>query len=447
MTVRLRHLWATLRSSYWFVPSLMTVAAGVLAVGTVLLDRSIDREAAEDFSWVFSGGPDGARAVLEVIASSVMTTAGIIFSVTIAALSLASSQLGPRILQNFMRDTGNQVVLGTFIGTYVFCLLVLRTIRGEDFGDFVPPISVTVGLLLALASLGVLIYFIHHVAISIQAPTVVAQVGAELATHVERTFRGDRGLDRLPRPPSLPAELEARGARVAAPRSGYVQALDETRLVELAREHGLLLVIERRPGHFVGAGAPLALAWPPERCGPAVARKVRRMFVVGDRRTPEQDVEFAADQLVEMAVRALSPSLNDPFTAVSCLDWLGAALCRAARGQSPGPLRCDGQGEPRLVFRSPLTFAALADRAFHQIRQNGAGKPAVAIRMLETIETVGRCSGGGRDTLGVLLEHAAQVHRAAAAEISDPRDLRDVGERYARVLALAGEPVSGPTSA
>jgi uncharacterized membrane protein len=234
VTVRLRHLWESLRSSYWFVPSVMTAAAAVLALVSVTLDRRLGGEFVEEVGWLFSGGPEGARAVLQVVAGSVMSTAGIVFSVTIAALSLASSQLGPRLLQNFMRDTGNQVVLGTFIATFLYCLLVLRTIRGEDSGDFVPAISVTGGVLLALASVAVLIYFIHHVSVSIQAPNVVAEVGADLATHVERTFPAGERPERTAAPPALPADFPARATRITCLRDGYVQAIDEKALVEAA---------------------------------------------------------------------------------------------------------------------------------------------------------------------------------------------------------------------
>lgn len=438
MNVRTRHVWESLRSTYWFVPAVMTAAAAVLAVASVALDRRVGGEFVEEMGWIFTGGSQGARAVLQVVAGSVMSTAGIVFSITIAALSLASSQLGPRLLQNFMRDTGNQVVLGTFIATFIFCLLVLRTIRGEDTGDFVPAISVTVAVLLALASVAVLIYFIHHVSVSIQAPTVVAEVGRELAEHAERTFPTGEAMEDRPEAPHLPAGFHERAAPIDSRQDGYVQALDEEGLVELAREHGLLLEVVRRPGHFVAEGAPLAYAWPPDGVDDALRDRIRARFLTGGKRTAEQDVEFAAEQLAEVAVRALSPSVNDPFTAIACVDWLGAGLCRAARGRAPGPVRADGEGTPRLHYASPLSFPGLVDASFRLVRQYGAATPAVAIRMLETIEDVIPCTGGRRGHLLVLLEHAEQVHRAAAAAIDDPRDRRDLEDRYARVVASAG---------
>jgi uncharacterized membrane protein len=434
--VRLRHAWASLRGTYWFLPAVMTLAAAALAVATVSADRRVSPDLSEDVGWIFSGGAEGARAVLQVIAGSVMTTAGIIFSVTIAALSLAASQLGPRLLQNFMRDTGNQVVLGTFLGTFVFCLLVLRTVRGGDPGGFVPALSVTAGLALALACLGVLIYFIHHVSVSIQAPTVVAGVGQKLARLVEEAFPLRETRPEGPRAPELPDGLEVQAARVTADHDGYVQALDEGGLVDLAARADVLIVVERRPGHFVARGRELAFVLPADRCDRRLLAGLRRRFVVGVKRTAEQDVEFAAEELVEMAVRAMSASLNDPFTAISCLDWLGAGLGRAARGEPPRPVRCDAAGRPRLVYRSPIDFAGLADRAFDQIRQYAGGRADVAIRMLETIEQVARSTGGQREHLLVLLRHAEKVHRAAGRALDDPHDLRDMEDRYARLQDL-----------
>jgi uncharacterized membrane protein len=195
--------------------------------------------------------------------------------------------------------------------------------------------------------------------------------------------------------------------------------------------------VVRRPGHFVACGAALAYVWPPEALDAELLGKLRERFITGGKRTPEQDVEFAAGQLVEVAVRALSPSVNDPYTAVACLDWLGAGLCRAARGRAPGPVRADREGRPRLHYASPLSFSGLVDHSFDQIRQYGAAMPAVAIRMLETIAEVIPCTGGRRDHLLVLAEHAEKVHRAAAREISDPRDLQDLEARYEHVRALA----------
>ncbi|MBC7706367.1 MAG: DUF2254 domain-containing protein, partial [Rhodoferax sp.] len=165
--------WDRLRSSLWFVPATMAFLAVALAVAAVELDKAVADDWLLSLGWSYSGGAEGASLVLGTVAGSMIAIAGAVFSMTLVALSLASSQLGPRLLRNFMRDTVNQVVLGTFVATFVYCLLVLRTIRRADEVAFVPHLSVTIGVLLAIVSVGVLIYFIHHISVSIQADQVV----------------------------------------------------------------------------------------------------------------------------------------------------------------------------------------------------------------------------------------------------------------------------------
>ncbi len=175
----------------------------------------------DKLGWIYTRGPDGARAVLSTIAGSMITVAGVVFSVTIVALSLASNQFGPRLLRNFMRDRGNQIVLGTFVATYLYCLLVMRTVQGMDGSQFVPHLSVTVAILMAVASLGVLIYFIHHVAVSIQAPELIANVAHELHEAIDRLFPEELGYAprkrRTSKPTSFPLNSIARAAPLARP--------------------------------------------------------------------------------------------------------------------------------------------------------------------------------------------------------------------------------------
>ncbi len=187
-SARLAQLWESLRTSYWFVPTVMTAGAVGLSFASVHLDQVVKAEWVRAVGWIWAGSPEGARQVLSTIAGSMITVAGVAFSITIVALTLASTQFGPRLLRNFVRDLGNQVVLGTFVSTFVYCLLVLRTVRGGDVAEFVPYLSVTLGVAFALASLGVLIYFIHHVSGAIQAEHLIASVADELEDAIERMF-------------------------------------------------------------------------------------------------------------------------------------------------------------------------------------------------------------------------------------------------------------------
>lgn len=441
MRILLRHLWEVVSSGYWFVPSLMLVCAVGLAFGLLWIDRQLFSSQGTQ-SWLYGGGPDGARVLLSTVAGSVITVAGVVFSITIAALTQASQQFGPRLLRNFMRDTGNQVVLGTFVATFLYCLLILRTVRSLNEGEqFVPHASVTMAVLLAVASIAVLIYFIHHVSMSLQAPAIVAAVTAELKQVLARISDDQRGTTVPSRRSSgeadgvgavdehaMPSDFDANSVGVASTEQGYVQAIDFDGLVEIAESRDLVLRLNYRPGDYVIECNTLLRAWPAERCGPELTKRINSAVICGQHGTPEQDVEHAVRQIVEIAVRALSPGTNDPFTAINCIDALGSVICRIVRHGLPGPNLYDSGGRLRVV--TPITtFDGVLDLAFNQIRQNGRNSPAVMIRMLEVI---GRCA----EQLTVpeqrqsLLCHAEMIYRQSAESIAEPRDRQDVAERW-----------------
>ena len=427
MNSRVWAFWERLRSSFWFLPSVMTSGAAGLSFATVALDASVSDDWLNTFGLAYSGGAEGASAVLGAIAGSMISIAGLVFSMTLVALSLTSSQFGPRLLRNFMRDTVNQVVLGTFVATFVYCLLVLRTIRRGDETAFVPHLSVTLGVLMAIGSVAVLIYFIHHVATSIQADEVIARVAGELNAGIGRLYPTDLGSPPPVPPVAEPVDFE-RGARpLMADGDGYVQSVDADGLLGLAERHNLVVRIERRPGQYVIAGAPLVRVWPGERADDDLATRVRAAFVLGNFRTPTQDVEHSVNQLVEVAVRALSPGINDPFTAVACIDRLGSALARLGRAAVPSPFRHDQHGRLRVVAR-PATFDGIADAAFNQIRQYGRTSVAVTLRLLETIEVVA-AEVLRPDDLATLLRHAEMVARAGPS-LPEEADRHAVAERY-----------------
>lgn len=438
---RLAHLWESLRTSYWFVPSLMTAGAVGLSFASVHADGWVKAKWARTVGWIWAGSPEGAREVLSTIAGSMITVAGVAFSITIVALTMASTQFGPRLLRNFVRDLGNQVVLGTFVSTFVYCLLVLRTVRGGDGAEFVPYLSVTLGLAFALASLGVLIYFIHHVAGAIQAEHLIASVAGELEDSIERMFPeklgepGPRDLEKTP--DEAPEEDPGEAALVAADRSGYVQAVDDGELMSAACGEDLVLELLRGPGRFVSRGGALARVWPPGRAGGEAGNRIREAFIVGGRRTPTQDPEYAVHSLVEIGVRALSPGINDPFTAMTCLDWLGAALGGLAERRVPSPYRYDGQGRLRVIARG-TDFSAMADAAFNQIRQYGRGSVSILLRLLDTIAAVAEHVRRAEDR-ACLRRHAAQVIEDARGTLANEGDLREIEERHADTLRALAE--------
>jgi len=407
----------------------MACLAVALAVSAVELDKAVAEDWLKSLGWIYSGGAEGASLLLGTVAGSMIAIAGTVFSMTLVALSLASSQLGPRLLRNFMRDTANQVVLGTFVATFVYCLLVLRTIRRADEIAFVPHLSVSIGLLLAMVSIGVLIYFIHHVSVSIQADEVVARVGRELENGIDRLFPGHLGkpgskVSQAPSDADLPATFAREARAVGALKDGYLQLIDADALMALAAEEDLLLRLERRPGHYLVKGRAMVIVWPGDRVTETLVDKLNAAFVLGNQRTAAQDVEFSFQQLVEIAVRALSPGINDPFTAIACVDRLGSGLCRLARRDMPSALRFDPHGRLRLVAPGS-SFAGIVDMAFNQIRQSARSNPAVAIRMLDAIALIAGQVQRAQDA-ACLQRQAGMIVTAARETVPEPDDLRAV---------------------
>ena len=388
----------------------MSVVAAGLSVAMIHLDETLTPTFIGTLSWVYAGGPEGARAVLSTIAGSMITVAGVTFSITIVALALASQQFGPRLLRSFLRDLGNQVVLGTFVSTYIYCLLVLRTVRGNDAAQFVPHLAVTVGVLLAVLSLGVLIFFIHHVSTSIQASQIIANVAGDLERAVVRLFPemiGDAGAGGTASVTALPDGFDRGAQAVAADSGGYVQAIDEDALLTLAIERDVVLRIDAEPGRFARHGTALVSVWPTTSVDHALCESARSAFIIGSARTPTQDIRFYVEQLVELAVRALSPGINDPGTARMCLDRLGQTLCQMARRQVPASRRHDAGGRLRVVT-CPVSFANMAATAFDEIRRHGRSSVSVTVHLLEIIRDVAACVTRETDR-AVLLTHTHAV--------------------------------------
>ena len=430
MKVQLLKYWERVHSSFWFVPAILAVGATALATAAVALDEQA-ADTLRKWTWLYGGGAEGASAVLQTIAGSMITIAGVVFSMTLVALTLASAQFGPRLLRNFMRDTANQLVLGVFVATFIYCLLVLRTIRRADEVAFVPHFSVSLGVLFALVSMAVLIYFIHHVSISIQADEVVARVAGELDHAMNRLFPehgadedmavGD-GRDR-----ELFAALEDQAGPIEAPQDGYLQFIDIESLLSTAVKHDLVLQVLQRPGQYVTAHRPLLLVAPGVRLNEEVKAAVLKAVVVGNQRTPSQDLEFAISQLVELAVRALSPGINDPFTAIRCADRLGSALFRLGQRPPPSPYRRDRNKTLRVVA-PPVSFSEVLDASFTQIRQNAERSAAVTIRLLEVLTIVAESATRLEDQKAVLT-HARLVASAALSGLSEEADRAVVHER------------------
>ncbi|MDQ2694004.1 MAG: DUF2254 domain-containing protein [Pseudomonadota bacterium] len=440
MKIYLRNLWEAVQTSFWFVPAVMLALAVGLASGALAVDETLDVEYVQGFYWVYDSKPEGARQLLSTVAGSMIAVAGVVFSITIVTLTLASTQFGPRLLRNFMRDPGNKVVLGTFTSTFLYCLLVLRRIHGGEDAAFVPHLAVALGVLLAVVSIAVLIYYIHHVASSIQAENVISAVSADLHAVIDRLFpdplEAEAATDDAAPLRAAPADFLARAAAVAVSASGYIQAIDQERLVRIARRHDLVVYLHCRPGRYLVAGAPLAQVWPASHVNPPLAKAINDAFILGVQPTPEQDVEFAIRQLVEVAVRALSPGVNDPFTAITCIDNLARGLGLLFGRACPSPLHRDADGQLRLITQ-PVTVADIVDAAFNQIRQYGSASVGVCIRLLESIAMLGPLARRAADRRA-LARHAVMIAEECRRQTRQPRDREDLMERRRAALQALG---------
>ena len=424
------------RTNLWLVPMLEVLAALGLYALTHVLDRAAYDGTLALPSWVIQGDADAARQILTALAAAVITVVGVVFSIMIVTLTLASTQFGPRMLRNFIRDRGTQFTLGTFVATFVYATLVLISISPGSHGRaFVPHLSITVAVALVAVSMGVLIYFIHHIATSIQLPQVIASIARDLSHAIDAESSPQSRLEAGPSVVELLARMEESGGTVvAAPSSGYLQFIRHGTLVGLAAEKGGVIRLLHRPGHFLVRGHPMATVWPPG-VAPAVSRELRRAHITGPYRTLTQDLAFAVDQLVEIAIRALSPAVNDTFTALTCIDWLGDSLCKITTRWHPTRVHRDSHGYVRVIT-AHVSYTRLVERAFEKIRQAGRGMPAVLIRQLEALAKIidDTTTAAQRE---MLLAQAAMILTASEESIPEPADRRDVKREYDEVLAAA----------
>ena len=418
MKARLRQLAGDLAETFWLLPATMVAAGLMLALALVRLDATGAAPRWVVHSpWLYGGGGTGARTLLGAVASSMISVAGTVFSITIAALTLAAGQMGPRLLRNFTRDRGNQFALGMLLATFTYALVVLRSVRTVGEGDFVPRLAMTVGMLMAIASVGTLVWFVGHIAGRINVDTVVELVSNDLDEAIGRLT--------LREPPPAPPPPWIGAAAVTDARRGYLQHFDAEGLAAWAAARGVRVRMKVRPGDYVFPGMAVAeLSAGEEAQAAGVA--VTRAMALGPSRVGASDLEYAVRQLVEVAVRALSPGINDPNTAIAVLDRLGAALCAMVSLHLPsGVWEIDGAA----VLTAPsVTYDGLVDGMLHTIRQNAAGSLSVRIRMMEVLAAVAACERRPA-RLATLSRHAGLI--AADLERSDanPDDVADARRR------------------
>lgn len=407
MMSRIRLWLDTLRTSLWFVPSLIVLASIVLAYVLLRLDAAHLLNVQTPGSWLaplLDVRIGGATAVLQMIGGSMMTIAGVVFSITIAAVTLAAGQYTSRVLRNFIRDRANQAVLGTFLGIFVYCMLVLRSLSAADPAEHAPALSLLMALLLAFLGIAVLIYFIHHIVQGLQATNVVAAIARDVLPSIDRHFP-----EHFEAPKSGEVETRRPDGKhrmmVRAQRSGYVTGIDTNALTDHAEQCDGLLWVRRTAGMFVAETEVLAELRSPEPVETDWAQKIQEAWSFAPQRTLANDPGYGLRQLVDVALKALSPSVNETTTGVMCLNWLGAMLLRMSERRFPSPLQVREQCI-RVITNAPRLgdFIALA---FDQIRENAAGNSAVLRRMLEVLLALAEGNGANAARQSILRQAEA----------------------------------------
>ncbi|WP_142847747.1 DUF2254 domain-containing protein [Telmatospirillum sp. J64-1] len=424
MWARWRYIHYLVLNSFWFLPGLLVLGSILLCALTFHLDESawsgVLRK--HNLIWIGTFDGEGARQVLSTTTGSLVTATSLVFSMTLVSMTLASSQLGPRLLRIFMASRLTQTVLGIFVGTVIFNVLALTVVTG-DAAD-VPMISLTVAMVLAIISFILLVVFIHHVSRSIQADTMIAIVSKELDELIAQTFLPDPPQDREME--GLPADFQDKAVVLPAHATGYIQTVEIAPLLKAAVKHDAVLHLTRRPGHFIVKDGILAQLVAPKDAVAPMRKALHDATAIGATRTPAQDLEFALSALVEIALRALSPSLNDSKTAIVCIDRLTGSLAMAMKCHPP-PSGCLGEDGKLRLMRDQVTFGGMLDSAFDQIRQNAAGNVGVIIRLIEALTAL-TAFISLPEHAEAIARHASMIERLAE-DITEPYDKEDVQRR------------------
>jgi len=421
------------RASLWFRPGLLAAGSVVAAWVSLDLDRRVAGTPIGETLLAWAGDVDSSRQVLATIAGGMITIAGVSFSIVVVALVLASNQFSPRVLRNFTSDRVVQSVIGVFIATFLYAVLVMRGLRsatGDGHPPYVPAISVFLAIAFAVVSLGVFVYFIHHISQSIQVSRIVSNVSERTVAAIDALFEHDRA-------PTGPAR--ARSAVLAPPapclvrakNEGYVTRVDEGGLVRAAIELDTVIESIVGPGDFVALGAPLAIARRRPEDPESFGDRIRGAFVLGGRRTIASDPSLGFRELVDIAVKALSPGINDPHTACHCIDYLGSFLRRMADRDWPEPEYVDEEGTVRL--RVPAAdFEDYLDLAFAEIRRYGASDLAVSLRLIESLGGIASATRR-TDRREAIWRQVRAVIEGADRGFDHPADRRRIDAEIARL--------------
>ena len=440
MFKKAQYFWEELKTSFWFVPLLMLLITIGSAIGFLYLDSQIQYSPEGILKYLLPASVDSARSILTIIAGGMIGVAGTVFSITLVVLTLASSQLGSRLVRNFMYDKLNQVVLGTYVSSFVYCLIILSSLKDNESFQFVPAISVLVALATAIAGIILLIIYIHHVSMSIQSDNVISDISEAMSKSIRKLFPDEIGHEEEKQAPDINSlhEKYAIKAEVRSRSSGYLQSIDGQSLMSYAEENDCIIKLHHRPGDFLVQDMVLCEVHCNDEFGKKALENIQDDFNIGKVRTPLQDAEFLIHQVVEIAARALSPGVNDPYTAIACIDNLTSVMCYLTRIKFPSPYRYDKKDNLRVIVSSH-TFSGMLNASFNQLRQYAERNPSVMIRLMEAAMTISAFARN-QSQQELIAQHAEMIMNAAENTFSENRDLKDMKERF---TALKGKKLQG----
>lgn len=419
-----------LRASAWTIPTVLSAAAIALAQFSLWVDHTLVGTKIPWYQWVSTNSIESARLQLSTIAASVLSVAGVSFSSIVVTMTLASQQFGPRLLRNFIKDKTSQAVLGSLIATFVYCLFILRGIRSAEESAFTPQLSVLLAFILVLICLGLFIHFVHHVISVIQAENVVHDSHQVFEETIDSMFPP---VDDPP-PEHRAEDNDLEGWQVVAGVTGYVQAISFERLINVAAKADAVLLLNCRAGHFVTERQPAITVVEGPAADQADAdfiEAIQSALFTGPVRTPEQDFEYGIRQLVEVALRALSPGINDPMTAMNCIDYLSAGLQSAFARPLPATIHRDEEGNIRL-FTWKHTYESLVSASFDQIRQAAREHCDVSCRILEALAHTANVADLPEQQRA-LLQQAELINMNTLPALFNDYDCEAVRKRFSQV--------------
>lgn len=431
---RILYFWGELKSTFWFIPVLIMIFFIALALVLIYVDSIVDYDTGPVTQYFLTANPDSARRIVSIISAAMIGVAGTVFSITLVALSLASSQFGPRLLKNYMYDRLNQVVLGTYVSTFIYCLIVLNSIRGVEKFTFIPSISVLVAIAVALANIILLLVFIHHIAVGIQADKVISGVYKELDSSLKALFEEEKEKGEDQNGTEDEQKIKERlpyKKRLIVHKGGYIQLIDYDKFINVASEFDGIVEIYHRPGSYLVDGQEMGIFYAGNPLEQETLDKCKSFYVMGSVRTRYQDAEYAIHQMVEIASRALSPGINDPYTAITCIDKLTSGICYLTGAKFPSRYRYDDKGNLRVMVKV-LSFEGIVDASLNQIRQYGKSMPAVMVRLMESLATINNFARD-ENQKAVVRNHARLVMNMAEKSFDEPDDINDLVQRYNQI--------------